>query len=100
MENDRSVIQEGCSDYEEYGLKKHGLTRSDCNCNYLACMHRFMFTWIKAGMYGYCRVLLSRSHVVLTNILQNKMDSSFIHYSVISVVNLAICGISKQYQPI
>ena len=29
-ENDRRGYQEVCSDCEAYGLKKHGLTRSDC----------------------------------------------------------------------
>ena len=30
IENDRRDYQEVCSDSEAYGLKKHGLTRSDC----------------------------------------------------------------------
>ena len=30
IENDRGGYQEVCSDCEAYGLKNHGLTRSDC----------------------------------------------------------------------
>ena len=30
IENGREGYQELCSDCETYGLKKHGLTRSDC----------------------------------------------------------------------
>ena len=30
IENDRRGYQDVCSDCEAYGLKKHGLTRSDC----------------------------------------------------------------------
>ena len=30
-ENDRRGYQEVCSDTEAYGLKNHGLTRSDCS---------------------------------------------------------------------
>ena len=32
IENGRSGYQELCSDWEAYGLKKPGLTRSDCTC--------------------------------------------------------------------
>ena len=28
--NDRRGYQKVCSDYAVYGIKKHGLTRSDC----------------------------------------------------------------------
>ena len=31
IDNDRGGYQEVCSDCEAYGLKKNGLTRSDCN---------------------------------------------------------------------
>ena len=46
IENDRRGYQEVCSDCEAYGLKEHGLTRSDCT--YLA-------VW---SIYSMCNIYL------------------------------------------
>ena len=35
VENDRRGYQELCSDCAAYGLKKHGLSRSHCTCEFI-----------------------------------------------------------------
>ena len=46
IENHRRGYQGVCSDCEGYGLKKHGLTRSDC---ILHVFIYFLFTFIYPG---------------------------------------------------
>ena len=70
MENDRRCYQEVCSDCETYGLKKHGLTRSDC------------ILW--HGEYWTCQTSFVSRSLPLDNGLGNERRSYFNYYSEVS----------------